>query len=779
MLFTFTCRAEFYVEAGQQGDALCDCNTALAMDKRCVAAYALRSKLDPVEILCEDTSSNENNADIIALEKTLKATEKAELLASAARDALAAFLIGGSSDLSYAAAAEEVARESCRIGARQIFEDRRSITGPNKAKEISEKGKDSDIEDSYPRAWLVQSFFAGYESYRTAFGLENMSPEDEIIDEEGDMSEAVKSHYNDYKEASEVKASQPQHSVNSGSSGCSGSGIDIDEEVKSSSSKLPLPVPPSHLTDGECSFDPVGYWILRSLVGKLEGTQEPGPEELAVLQASEEKKSAAGYVEILGSWVGEAEKMWADLCVEEESDNITDSESSTADQEEMAEERAGENDKVDKEYLSMLTRLGLLENEASDRIIGFKIGLKMGGRGSAQVPLTASDLSKELYVAVPHSSSSTDLLSDFDTQTKDSDLISHAAYTVCEGVAAKSPSSLPSSSQNTGKRATCSATPPSSPPCPAFKWCLQFLLLPEVSALTGVTFAPSGTVLEVKPLLSASPDEERALKESEKKEEEVENLRAKEEKNSSSKNFSWARQDEEAVKEDDDDGGWEDCDDDDEDDDETGGGGDDDEEWEDCDDEDEEEEEENVEEKEIADLTKSIRGVKMGWCAEDSKPKDKDKDKDKDKAKAKATPVPDPVVMESDPRSSVDCSKSSDSSVPSSVDTTVKIPVSVVQDPLPVTLSPLVQESCPSIVEVLDSTVTPVPAVAVTEEETEREPPLKTEIPLMSRSLHACLLSVCSSIAYLSGDALGAVKCLRASIQENITAGECTHPIIC
>jgi hypothetical protein len=39
------------------------------------------------------------------------------------------------------------------------------------------------------------------------------------------------------------------------------------------------------------------------------------------------------------------------------------------------------------------------------------------------------------------------------------------------------------------------------------------------------------------------------------------------------------------------------------------------------------------------------------------------------------------------------------------------------------------------------------------------------------RPLHACLLSICSSIAYLSGDALGAVSCLRASIRENYIAG--------
>ena len=762
-----TCRAEYYVEASQQSDALCDCNTALALDKRCVAAYALRSKLNPpVGTLSEDLNSEEKSADTPALKQTSKASERAELLASAARDALAAFLIGGSSDLSYAAAAEEAARESCRIGARQIFEDRRSVTGSNKANGMLEEAKGSNVEDSFPRAWLVQSFFAGYESYRTAFGLENMLPEDEIIDEEGDMSEVIKSHTKDLEVASAVRSSRSQNSTSKDDSSSSCAGGDIDEEVKSNSVKLPLP--PAHLTngDGDHILDPLGYWILRCLVGRLEGTQEPGPEELEVLQASEDKKSAAGHVEILGGWVGEAEKMWADLCAVEDSDNVTDSESSANDQDEIMEERAEENDKVDKEYLSMLSRLGLLEgDEVTDRITGFIIGLKMGGRGSAQIAQPALDLSKEVYVPVTHSHSATDLKAEFDTQTVGYDLVSHATYTVCEGPVKKA-ISFPSSGGRT-------ATPPSSPPCPAFKWCLQLLLLPEVSALTGVTFAPSGTVIEVKPLKPASPEEERALQESEKKEEEAENLRFKAEKSSGAKNFSWARQ-EAAKEEDDDDEGWEDCDDDDEEEEEKDG--DDGEEWEDCDDEEEdnEDEEEGVEEKEIADLRKNIRGVKMGWCAESGRPKDKATPAPSMKTTPAPVPVPSNIVLTSDSQPSVDSVNNADAHMPTSVDTPIikATPTSVIEDPVPVTAPIASQKPCPSIVELIDSDVPPPLEVEVEVEVAERE---ASSIPasLLSRSLHACLLSVCSSIAYLSGDALGAVKCLRASVQENITAGKC------
>ena len=760
-----THRAEYYVEASQQSDALRDCNTALALDKRCVAAYALRSKLNPpIESLSEDPHSEEKSADTPALKQTSKASERAELLSSAARDALAAFLIGGSSDLSYAAAAEEAARESCRISARQIFEDRRSVSASKKTKGLLEEARSTNVEDSFPRAWLVQSFFAGYESYRTAFGLENMPPEDEIIDEEGDMNEVIKSHTKDLEVASALRSSHTQNYISKRDSSSSCEGGDIDEEVKSSSVKLPLP--PAHLTDGEHSLDPLGYYILRCLVGRLEGTQEPGPEELEVLQASEDKKNAAGHVEILGGWMGEAEKMWADLCAEEDNDNVTDSESAVNDQDELMEERADENDKVDKEYLSVLSRLGLLEDEASDRIAGFRIGLKMGGRGSTQMAQPVLDLSKESYIPVSHSHSTTDLKSDFDIQTVGYDLVSQAAYTVCEGPVMKA-SSFPSSGGRT-------ATPPSSPPCPAFKWCLQLLMLPEVSALTGVTFAPSGTVIEVKPLKPASPEEKKAVNEAEEKEEEVENLRIKEEKSSGAKNFSWARQ--EAVKEDDDDDdeGWEDCDDDDEEEDGDNG-----EEWEDCDDEDDgdededEEDEEGVEEKEIADLRKNIRGVKMGWCAESGRPKVKSTPAPTLKATPTPTPAPAPipstVAMTSDSQPSVD----SVNNVLSPIDSPVikATPTSVMEDLVSVTAPIAVEKPSPTTVKLSESDIPSPPQLKVEAEVAEREAS-SISASLVSRSLHACLLSVCSSIAYLSGDALGAVKCLRASIQENITAGK-------
>jgi hypothetical protein len=65
---------------------------------------------------------NEDKEDVEGKEEKLKA---------AAKDALAAFLVGGSDDLSFASTAEEVARESCRVGAKAIFTER--IRGKSKS----------------------------------------------------------------------------------------------------------------------------------------------------------------------------------------------------------------------------------------------------------------------------------------------------------------------------------------------------------------------------------------------------------------------------------------------------------------------------------------------------------------------------------------------------------------------------------------------------------------------------------------------------------------------
>ena len=87
--------------------ALDDCNEALRMDSKCAQGYALRSQLqlmfcgsdedgnDGVEL---DFTDNHSNNNIITTTNDSNSGESA-VLSAAAKDALAAYLVGGSTDL--------------------------------------------------------------------------------------------------------------------------------------------------------------------------------------------------------------------------------------------------------------------------------------------------------------------------------------------------------------------------------------------------------------------------------------------------------------------------------------------------------------------------------------------------------------------------------------------------------------------------------------------------------------------------------------------------------
>jgi hypothetical protein len=254
----------------------------------------------------------------------------------------------------------------------------------------------------------------------------------------------------------------------------------------------------------------------------------------------------------------------------------------------------------------------------------------------------------------------------------------------------------------------------------------------------------------------------------------------------------WFRQQEEEqdeeddAEEDDEDEVWEDCDDDEED---EEGQDDDDNVWEDCDDEDEEECDEPPrsstirEEDEITALRNSIRSVGMGWSAEEKRVNGQ---ASHGPASETSSAAVDPPVKHTDNSSApngTDSSAASDSpiaAVPVPVPDVSHTPVALPSSSTPVPdtsssssapLSSLPLDPAVSTDSAIPSDTpltapTPTPAAATTSTHVAASPPLK-----VSRSLRARLLSVCSSIAYLSGDALGAVKCLRASVQENLTAG--------
>lgn len=908
-------RAQYHLEADQHADALKDCNTVLSLDKRCVAAYALRSRLNPI-IDENENEAKEGNEGKEGEKKTEKDVENkveseeereasriAKHLLSAASDALAAFLVGGSSDLSYASAAEEAARESCRAGARKIFEQRRKVGSGESSVlkytvnntvdvadiEIKNTTNNAGIEDdettnnsagegndlsgsSLPRAWLVQSFFASYSPLRTSFGMQDIPPEEEIFDdgEEGDadaLRDTVKAMCRQHEEnvvsSSVIKSTSDNENERSGVSttsvggGDSCSDGDIDEGTNSRHTNTThLPSPPSHLSDS-LPLDPIGYWILRHLVARLEGTLMPTDEELAAVRANDEKQKALGYVETLGSWVGEAERMWATLCAEEveeskeeDGDVCLFGTESVMKLQEMEDEKKAVNSEIDAEYLSMLKSLGIVLGDESDATIGYQIGLRMGGRGSVQCPTSSAHPTQAVRtshdvlesVRVEAYSSMSDIEEGLNQCVAGMDLIRHESYTVKANTPSTSTSSSTSMSKDLAPINSTISVPLSAPPCAAFSWCLRLLRVPEVEAVTGVTFSPVGVVLNIDTLVPPSRREEKSMQEKEKQEEKDDKDRKiEEEKQFSDRNRSaWSRPSghhdcSDDSDEDDEEEDWEDCDDDEEGEEEVDGEGEDDDSdvWEDCvegDDEDDEDEEEEGElmkkdqrhtkiEGDIESLLKSMRGTNLGFNANANTGK---KQKSGGGEKKSINIEHDKVAIKSDSATEVAIEVKSDESnsndnktktkdisdldkndddIKVSIDDLIKdeseimsSPVAVVEESATVHISdsPRASVEIPNTAAAaVDSASSgSVPATVVAAEDMKIDDVKVDDVkvdymkvdtvvdntdtpisPLLSRHLHARLLSLCSSIAYLAGDAIGAVECLRASVQENAIAG--------
>ena len=894
-------------------EALDDCNAVLAIDNRCVAAYALRSKLSPAAVHVEEDEEEENydiekkegeaegqseremlqngvsdvfgNRNVEDHSKTgnesVSIVKKADQLTAAATDALAAFLVGGSTNLMFASAAEEAARESCRISAKRIFaergngeelgkgdemlhhsSERRDVTGIEKTaqsndevvKEIVSEVKD----DVLPRAWLVQSFFAGYEPLRTAFGMETAQPDEEEfeadLENEGvNLKETVRLLYTESMAAAEadIKASGilcrddvDGDDENGKEVVVNGEREDIDEgntNRSASTSSTRLPHPPIHFIDSSASLssspssssssrrplDSLGYWALRSLVCKLESTQHPNEEELAIVQASEERKISEGYIEELGSWMGEAERMWKELCAEEEeekneeeggddgvdmvraadqriSEAEVEAEGRSAsrinldsiDIDEIREEREDKEKKVDEEYFAMMKKLNLLSGEDSDKHIGFSLGLKMGGRGSihqsSKSVLSVQRVQPPPSVYVPVDVNPVYSTAEFEENirivTQESPgFLAHGNYSISAGIGRSGCVASPKTTPQGSKKLSTTILSPLAPPCSAFKWCLELLLLPEIAIVTGVTFNSRGMVLSIDPLRELNACEGRNLEAREKEEKEEKEMEmgkgkqdAIEEKELKGIFFDSARHQrprrskmDREEEEEEEEGEWEDCGEDDEGD--EGG------EWEDCDDDEDEEEGESLGkgggdgEREAAYATKEDLNF-ISQSVSSMKFDDPEKIELQSSSTLPSVPVPVPVSPPLPP---------SPSPAPSPLFTPICTAVPLPHAPVPATASSskettiiphntVVPTNFSSSSSSPSSSSSHTVAASVTiigDDASVLNSVLPSPPSPLSRSLHARLLSVCSSIAYLSGDAMGAVRCLRASVREDYIAG--------
>lgn len=95
-----------------------------------------------------------------------------QLQMAAAKDMLHAFVLGGTSDVALAAAAEEVVRESCRQEAKKLFQN---ADDSSKVENSLRKSR----KQQHPKPWLVHSFFTSYDVLSRALEIPKSEPSDE------------------------------------------------------------------------------------------------------------------------------------------------------------------------------------------------------------------------------------------------------------------------------------------------------------------------------------------------------------------------------------------------------------------------------------------------------------------------------------------------------------------------------------------------------------------------------------------------------------------------
>lgn len=116
-------RANYYLQMDCLEDAYADCIKVLEFHPRSSQVYAILSMI-----------SNKNGD-----------------LERAAKESLASFLLGGCSDPSKAAEAEEACRLCCRASAKEVYGDR-----------VKSNNGATDQLQFIPKSWLVKSYLAGY-----------------------------------------------------------------------------------------------------------------------------------------------------------------------------------------------------------------------------------------------------------------------------------------------------------------------------------------------------------------------------------------------------------------------------------------------------------------------------------------------------------------------------------------------------------------------------------------------------------------------------------------
>jgi hypothetical protein len=201
-------RAKYNLELSEILPALQDIDSILRLDPLNGLAYGLRSQItlatldimdDPMYqamIPSPRPESEESLAQLLPPQEqsSRSALDKRDLrLFETAEDALMAFLLGGSSDLALASAAEESARETCRKFAKSVFlMKQEQLKGTNSVSESD--STTSATTAAPPRQWLLQSYLSGYQlpsEGLTLLGVVSSSAHWKSSDESTEQEEEV------------------------------------------------------------------------------------------------------------------------------------------------------------------------------------------------------------------------------------------------------------------------------------------------------------------------------------------------------------------------------------------------------------------------------------------------------------------------------------------------------------------------------------------------------------------------------------------------------------
>ena len=257
-------------------------------------------------------------------------------LKNAAKDALAAFHLGGSSDLALAGVAEDACRQASRLGARQLYKKKMDQLRKESNAPAVAGGGDDDL----PRTWLVQAYLCGYEPPSLALSVPLLHG-----DGEGGLSCDYLSQRGVRPPYKVLRGGRAYH----GGSDDEGGMHDIDEEDLSSSplsvydphlASLPMPPAPfvqapvvSKYAEGEeiivvgRTYDRKAFRLLRHLVTLLERSVGEGARGARSLQVDVDdddlKKAGLNGMDRFVHMVDESGTPAATIEVETETDKLS------------------------------------------------------------------------------------------------------------------------------------------------------------------------------------------------------------------------------------------------------------------------------------------------------------------------------------------------------------------------------------------------------------------------------------------------------------------------